>query len=114
MLSARLPPAREDPEWLDGVARQRDTNVRLTRLRFEDWMQEAFLAGYEHKRWMRSEASYQAYRLGRLASRRSIWAVLFGAAGLGLLAQAIGGDGLLFGAGGAFLSVAGVLLRKRY
>lgn len=112
-LSARLPPAHEDQEWLSNIKHRRDSNVRVTRLKFEAWMHEAFMAGFRHQFDLGNETKAAAagvYR--RLWSRDLAGAVLL-AVGGGLLARAMSYPGFVMGTGLLLVALAVLVFARR-
>lgn len=112
-LSARLPPAHEDREWLSNIEYRRDTNVRLTRLKFESWMHEAFMAGIQHQIDAGNEAKAAAASVARRLWSPDLAGTLLLGFGGGLLAQAIGYPGLLIGIGLALVALAFLVFAPR-
>lgn len=113
VLSQRLPAAHEDEAWLSNIKFRNDCNVRLTRNRFEEWMREAFLEGYKHRRRLKGEISLFIFELSRSHRVGPVIAASLLSTGAGLIALAFGYAPLLIGGGTLFVTIAALMFAKR-
>jgi hypothetical protein len=93
--SAELPPAHEDQEWLSNIEHRRDGNVRLTRSRFEEWISDAYLAGFIAKSSAGSTLTALAKRAHGHTQRAGIPTSIIGEAALWVAFAAFAGVALL-------------------